>query len=227
MFENKEDRWRNELIDYGLKLSKAGLNVNSSGNLSVRFNSEDGTGFLITPSGIPYEEIQPEDIVHIVVTNNGCFKAIGIKKPSSEWYLHEYLYRARPDIGAIVHTHSLYASMASCLDEPIPPFHYMVAAAGGTEIPCAPYATFGTPALAESCRDTMGKDLFGCLLSHHGSIAAGADLPKAYALAVEIESLARMWINLKQLGSCRLIDSEEMKRVQSQFKNYGQKSSND
>ena len=112
--------------------------------------------------------------------------------------------------------------MLSCLDEAIPPFHYMVAAAGGDTIPCAPYATFGSVALAEGCRDTLGKDRLGCLLSHHGSVAAGRNLKQAYAVALEIESLARMWMNLKQIGGCPLIDKEEMARVKEQFKTYGQ-----
>jgi len=161
-------------------------------------------------------------LVRILFTDNGCYKAVGSRQPSSEWNLHAFLYQARPDINAVVHTHSPYATMLSCLDEAIPPFHYMVAAAGGDTIPCAPYATFGSVALAEGCRDTLGKDRLGCLLSHHGSVAGGRNLKQAYAVALEIESLARMWMNLKQIGGCPLIDKEEMARVKEQFKTYGQ-----
>ncbi len=200
MFEDKEEKGREEIIDYALKLSRAGLNVNSSGNLSVRFDSPEGKGFLITPTGLPYDETEPEDLVRILFTDNGCYKAVGSRQPSSEWNLHAFLYQARPDINAVVHTHSPYATMLSCLDEAIPPFHYMVAAVGGDTLPCAPYATFGSVALAEGCRDTLGKDRLGCLLSHHGSVAAGRNLKQACAVALEIESLARMWMNLKQIG---------------------------
>lgn len=149
MFEDKEEKGREEIIDYALKLSRAGLNVNSSGNLSVRFDSPEGKGFLITPTGLPYDETEPEDLVRILFTDNGCYKAVGSRQPSSEWNLHAFLYQTRPDINAVVHTHSPYATMLSCLDEAIPPFHYMVAAVGGDTLPCAPYATFGSVALAE------------------------------------------------------------------------------
>ena len=131
MFEDKEEKGREEIIDYALKLSRAGLNVNSSGNLSVRFDSPEGKGFLITPTGLPYDETEPEDLVRILFTDNGCYKAVGSRQPSSEWNLHAFLYQTRPDINAVVHTHSPYATMLSCLDEAIPPFHYMVAAVGG------------------------------------------------------------------------------------------------
>lgn len=115
MFEDKEEKGREEIIDYALKLSRAGLNVNSSGNLSVRFDSPEGKGFLITPTGLPYDETEPEDLVRILFMDNGCYKAVGSRQPSSEWNLHAFLYQARPDINAVVHTHSPYATMLSCL----------------------------------------------------------------------------------------------------------------
>lgn len=111
MFEDKEEKAREEIIDYALKLSRAGLNVNSSGNLSVRFDSPESKGFLITPTGLPYDETEPEDLVRILFTDNGCYKAVGSRQPSSEWNLHAFLYQARPDINAVVHTHSPYATM--------------------------------------------------------------------------------------------------------------------
>ena len=114
MFEDKEEKAREEIIDYALKLSRAGLNVNSSGNLSVRFDSPESKGFLITPTGLPYDETEPEDLVRILFTDNGCYKAVGSRQPSSEWNLHAFLYQARPDINAVVHTHSPYATMLSC-----------------------------------------------------------------------------------------------------------------
>lgn len=110
MFEDKEEKGREEIIDYALKLSRAGLNVNSSGNLSVRFDSPEGKGFLITPTGLPYDETEPEDLVRILFTDNGCYKAVGSRQPSSEWNLHAFLYQTRPDINAVVHTHSPYAT---------------------------------------------------------------------------------------------------------------------
>ena len=111
MFEDKEEKGREEIIDYALKLSRAGLNVNSSGNLSVRFDSPESKGFLITPTGLPYDETEPEDLVRILFTDNGCYKAVGSRQPSSEWNLHAFLYQARPDINAVVHTHSPYATL--------------------------------------------------------------------------------------------------------------------
>lgn len=138
MFEDKEEKAREEIIDYALKLSRAGLNVNSSGNLSVRFDSPEGKGFLITPTGLPYDETEPEDLVRILFTDNGCYKAVGSRQPSSEWNLHAFLYQARPDINAVVHTHSPYATMLSCLDEANSSVPYMVAAVGGDTLPAHP-----------------------------------------------------------------------------------------
>ena len=127
MFEDKEEKAREEIIDYALKLSRAGLNVNSSGNLSVRFDSPESKGFLITPTGLPYDETEPEDLVRILFTDNGCYKAVGSRQPSSEWNLHAFFIRPVP-ISTPLCTRTLRTQPCfPCLDEAIPPFHYMVA----------------------------------------------------------------------------------------------------
>lgn len=169
MFEDKEEKGE-EIIDYALKLSRAGLNVNSSGNLSVRFDSPEGKGFLITPTGLPYDETEPEDLVRILFTDSGCYKAVGSRQPSSEWNLHAFLYQTRPD--TVVHAFSVRN-------------HAFLPGRGNSSVPlhgCScgrryaslhPIRYVRLRSLAEGCRDTLGKDRLGCLLSHHGRCGAG------------------------------------------------------
>jgi L-fuculose-phosphate aldolase len=194
------------------QMNALGINRGKSGNVSVRI---DG-GFLVTPSGLPYAETSPNDIV--AVDEHGV--ATGSRAPSSEWRFHRDIYAARGEVRAIVHTHSPFATTLACLDRGIPPFHYMIAVAGGTDIRCAPYATFGTQTLSDhAVRALDGRN--ACLLAHHGMIAIGQALPAALALAVEVETLAEMYWRALQIGEPELLDDEEMARVLERFKGYG------
>ena len=207
---------RGDIIRTAMKMNALGINQGKSGNVSARID----TGFLVTPTGIPYEETKPEQIVamHMDGTHEGE------TLPSSEWRFHRDIYAARDDIHAIVHTHATFATTLACLDRNIPPFHYMVAAAGGSDIRCAPYATFGSQALSDFAVAAL-IDRQACLLSHHGMIACGATLEKALALAVEVESLSRMYWQALQIGEPMLLSGEEMRTVVHKFKTYGQQGS--
>jgi L-fuculose-phosphate aldolase len=178
----------------------------------------DGDRVLITPTGMAYEDLVPADIVPMALDGS---VPPGSRRPSSEWLFHAAIYEDRPDVDAIVHTHSNAATALACLEEGIPAFHYMVAAAGGLDIRCAPYATFGTDALAAFAVEAL-MDRKACLLAHHGVIACGETLPKAYDLAVEVETLADQYTRARLLGSVPLLSTDEMKRVIVKFRNYGQ-----
>lgn len=204
---------RAAVIRVALKMNILGINQGKSGNVSARV----AEGFLVTPTGIPYEETKPADIVAM----NMAGEHAGTVLPSSEWRFHRDIYAARPDVGAIVHTHAPYCTTLACLDRGIPAFHYMVAAAGGRDVRCAPYATFGTQELSDHAVAAL-QDRKACLLSHHGMIACGADLDRALALAVEVESLARMYWQALQVGEPALLPDEEMDRVLHKFQTYGQ-----
>ena len=152
---------------------------------------------------------------------SGEWRDEGPLLPSSEWRLHAAVYESKPEVRAIVHTHSPKATAVSCLESGIPPFHYMVAMSGAAEIPCAPYATFGTEALAESVTGAL-RHCRGCLMARHGVLATGSGLSGAFALAVETENLASMYLDLLQLGDVRLLSEDEMTRVLERFRTYGQ-----
>ncbi len=202
------------VIDAALTMSTSGLSAGRSGNVSVR----DGNRVLITPTGMAYEDLVPSDIVSMALDGSVL---PGSRKPSSEWHFHAAIYAAREDVHAIVHTHSNAATALACLEEGIPAFHYMVAAAGGADIRCAPYATFGTEELAALAVGAL-EDRRACLLAHHGVIACGADLVKTYDLAVEVETLAEQYGRARLLGSVPLLSDDEMHRVLDKFKGYGQ-----
>lgn len=204
---------RGKILHAAIQMNSLGINRGKSGNVSARVES----GFLVTPTGIAYEDMSTEQIVamHMDGTHDGAVL------PSSEWRFHRDIYAARRDVHAIVHTHSSHATTLACLDRGIPPFHYMVAAAGGRDIRCAPYATFGTQALSDHAVAAL-QDRRACLLSHHGVIACGADLDQALALAVEVEALAQMYWQALQIGEPPLLPDDEMERVLEKFKTYGQ-----
>jgi L-fuculose-phosphate aldolase len=212
-----EKNARRAVIDTALALSRSGLSPGRSGNVSCRWKR----GMLITPTGMAYDTIRPRDIVF--VNAKGVAPGKGTRKPSSEWRFHLSAYRARPDIGAVVHTHSLHATVLACAHKSIPAFHYMVAVAGGNDIPLVPYDTFGTQELA----DYVAKGLAernACLMANHGQIAVGANLGAALELAHEIEVLAEQYTKLLALGGePHLLPDEEMARVLDRFKNYGQR----
>jgi len=194
------------------EMNALGINRGKSGNVSARI---DG-GFLVTPSALPYERTAPEDIV--AVDHDG--EARGRRAPSSEWRFHRDIYAARPEVMAIVHTHSPFATTLACLDRGIPAFHYMIAVAGGGDIRCAPYATFGTQELSDhALRALAGRK--ACLLAHHGMIAVGNALEQALALAVEVETLSEMYWRALQIGEPRSLDEREMREVLERFVDYG------
>ena len=206
---------RNEIIRTTLRMNELGINQGKAGNVSARV---DG-GFLITPTGIAYEETRPEQIV--AMNMDGTHE--GVVLPSSEWRFHRDIYDARIEVSAIVHTHAPYATTLACMDRGIPPFHYMVAVAGGSDIRCAPYATFGTQELSDHVIAAL-QHRKACLMSHHGMIACGESLQKALALAVEVETLARMYWQALQIGEPVLLGEVEMRVVIDKFQTYGQQS---
>ena len=214
---------RAAVIAAALGMNAAGINVNKSGNVSARCTRGAVAGCVITPSGVPYARLSPADLVFLPLRDDGAADehAQGPHAPSSEWRFHHDIYRARPEFGAIVHTHSPHATALACLGEGIPAFHYMVAAAGGADIRCAPYATFGTQALSDHALAALDERK-ACLLAHHGVIACGADLEAALALAIEVENLARTYGEVRKLGAPRLLDAAEMERVIEKFRDYGQ-----
>ena len=204
---------RHELIETCLAMNARGINQGKSGNASVRTSA---TRFLVTPSGMPYDEILPADIV--ALTADGTW--YGRTPPSSEWRIHRDILGSRPELNAVVHTHGPFATALACLHRAIPAFHYMVAAAGGDSIRCAPYATFGTQKLSDlALRALDGRR--ACLLANHGMLAAGASLQAAFALAVEVEALAGMYVHALSLGRPELLSQTEMKRVVELFRTYG------
>lgn len=190
-----------------------GLNRGSSGNVSARC----GDGFLITPSGLPSAEIRPEQVVYVDL--QGRFD--GPLPPSSEWRIHRDLYQASPEVGAVVHAHSPFAVSVACLRRGIPAFHYMVAVAGGKDIRCADYATFGTQALSDHILAAM-EGRRACLMANHGLVAVGASLDEALALAVEVESLCEQFWRASLMGAPVLLTDAEMDEALERFKGYGQ-----
>nr|WP_274607346.1 class II aldolase/adducin family protein [Paracraurococcus ruber] len=202
------------MIGAARALDARGFMPSKSGNLSVR----TAAGCLVTPSGLAYAATGPEDLVEIAP--DGTVVA-GHRRPSSEWRLHAAIYAARPEARAVVHTHSPMATALSCARQGIPPFHYMVALAGGPEIRCAAYATFGTQALAEACVAALdGRK--AALLANHGVVALGGTLAGAKALAEEVENLARQYLALRAAGlDPVLLTAAEMAEVFEQFGDYG------
>jgi L-fuculose-phosphate aldolase len=208
---------RRGIIAACLWMNSSGLNQGTSGNISVR---HDDT-MLISPSGVPYEQLEPEDIVAMTLTGEyGSYLATGANVPSSEWRFHLDIMRARPDVGAIVHTHSLYATTLGCCRKDIPAVHYMIAAAGGPTIRCGAYATYGTAELSQAALAALeGRTC--CLLANHGMIATGPDLAKARWLAVELETIAKQYYLTLCIGGPVLLGDAEIAHVQERFKSYG------
>jgi L-fuculose-phosphate aldolase len=203
---------RREIITTCLRMETLGINQGTSGNISARCEQ----GLLITPSAIPYEELRPEDIVYLDRHGNPTQH----QTPSSEWRFHRDIYRTRGEDAAVVHTHSMYATAIAIKGMDIPALHYMIAAAGGPTIRCAPYATYGTQALSDNALTAL-EDRKACLLGNHGVIATGSTLYKALWLAREVETLAQQyWLTL-QLGGANLLSDEEIARVMEKFKGYG------
>ncbi len=201
-----------EVLATARAMNACGINRGAAGNVSARC---DG-GFLITPTGMAYDECAPEDIVKVGAGGT----AQGRRKPSSEWRFHRDIYGACPNAGAIVHTHSPFATSLACQAIEIPAFHYMIARFGGDTLRCAAYATFGSQELSDAILVAL-KDRRACLMAHHGMVVFGSDLKEALALAVELESLCEQYWRVLQLGAPKLLEAEEMMRVIEKFKDYG------
>ena len=208
---------RRQLIETACRMAPANLNRGSAGNLSVRTRENGLDGYLITPSGMDYEVLVPEDIVFMRLDGTPD----GRRKPSSEWRFHHDIYAARPDAGAILHAHSPFATSLACLRRDIPPFHYMIARFGGDTIRCADYATFGSQALSDNALPAL-RDRCACLLANHGLLVFGKTLAQLFALAVEFEALCEQYWRACQLGQPVLLDPDEMATVQAKFASYGQ-----
>lgn len=216
-FDPIERELRAAIIATATAMNAAGINRGKSGNVSARISVDAIDGFLITPTGLAYDATTPDDIVAMTIDGT----ADGDRHPSSEWRFHRDLYRAREEFRAIVHAHAPFATTLACLRRGIPAFHYMVAMAGGRDIRCAPYATFGSAELAAHVVAAMAGRR-ACLLANHGLIAAGADLASALALAIEVEGLAEMYWRALQLGEPVILSDAEMDTVVAKFQSYGQ-----
>jgi len=215
--KDAEKNARRAVIDTALAMSRSGLSPGRSGNVSCRWKR----GMLITPTGMAYDVIRPRDIVFI--TSKGTLLDRKSRKPSSEWRFHLAAYRARPDMKAVVHTHSMHATVLACAHKPIPAFHYMVAVAGGKDIPLVSYDTFGTQELADRVAHALAERN-ACLMANHGQIAVGANLGAALELAHEVEVLAEQYAKVLVLGGDpHILPDEEMARVLERFKSYGQR----
>ncbi len=199
------------LLEAARSLESTG-NVGTAGNLSVR----QAEGMLITPSGVPYDRLTEASLVRL----DAAGAVIGDGKPSSEWRFHQAIYVSRPEAGAIVHSHSPHATALACLGRPIPAFHYEVAFAGGPDIRCAAYATFGTQALSDNVLEAL-EGRRACLIANHGMVCFGEDMARALFLAHEVEQLARIYALCLSMGEPHILDDEEMKRVQAAFAHYG------
>ncbi len=195
------------------ELSRLALTHGTSGNVGVR---RDARAFFVSPTGRLYESLEPQDVP--LLTLDGLW--YGRCRPSSEWRFHRDIFAARPDVGAIVHAHPRCATALACTGRGIPAFHYMVAVAGGADIRCAPYHTFGSQALSEAALAAL-RDRRACLLAHHGLIALGADLEAAVRLAAEVENLAAQYCAALAIGAVEVLDACEMARVVEKFRTYG------
>jgi len=202
------------MVEICRRMNETGINQGTSGNLSARC----GGGFLVTPSALPYETMEPDDIMKMAF--DGTYE--GPHRPSSEWRFHRDILRERQDVNAVLHCHSISATTLAVHHRSIPAFHYMVGVAGGTTIRCARYATFGTQALSDAALEAL-QDRRACLLGQHGQISLGTTLAGALWLAIEVETIARMYVQALPLGEPPVLSDEEMARVIGQMKrmSYG------
>ena len=204
---------REGIVETVRALTTHNLNRGTAGNVSARWNE----GFLVTPTGLGCNEMQPGDVVPMAMDGNWE----GARKPSSEWRFHRDIYAARPEAGAVVHAHAPFATALACLRADIPPFHYMIARFGGATVRCASYATFGTQALSDAALAALDGRC-ACLLANHGLLVFGRDLRHALDLAVELESLCEQYWRALQIGRPVLLPDAEMDTVLEKFRSYGQ-----
>jgi L-fuculose-phosphate aldolase len=207
---------RAEVVRAARRLDEAGLNINASGNLSVRVPG----GLLVTPSGIPPGAMEPTDVVPLAPDGTPTDPAGRV--PTSEWRLHVELYRRRADIGAVVHTHSPEATAAATLGQPVPAVHYVVARFGSASLHCAPYATYGSAALALNVAEALGANRSACLMANHGAVTVGTDLEHAISLALDVEWFCGVHRRAIQLGAPVVLSDEEIARVADRLSRYGQ-----
>lgn len=205
---------RQSIIDACCEMSAHGINQGTSGNISVRTDD----GILLTPSGVPYDRMVPEDIV--AMKWDGSWTASAGKAPSTEWRFHLDILRSKPDVGAVVHAHPIFCTIIAIMNRSIPAIHYMIAAAGGNDIPCTAYAQYGTEELSQAALDAL-RHRKACLLAHHGLIAIGPNLRKALWLAVEAEVLAKQYHGCLQLGTPPLLSDDEIDSILKRWGQYG------
>jgi len=206
---------REDMVAVCRRMNASGINQGTAGNVSVR----NPKGFLVTPTSLPYDMMRPNDLVQMYF--DGSYE--GERRPSSEWRFHRDILASRQDIDCVLHCHSVYATTLAVHHKTIPSFHYMTGVAGGTTIRCARYATFGTQALSDAAIEAL-QDRLACLLGQHGQIPLGRTPAAALALAIEVETLSRLYVQALTLGEPPILDDEEMARVIQQMKNmsYGQ-----
>lgn len=207
-----EGTLRESIVDTCRRMNTLGINQGTSGNVSARY----AHGMLISPSGLAYEEMDPADIVF--VASDGTVD--GTRAPSSEWRFHRDILAADESVGAVVHTHATYCTVLAIRRMEIPPLHYMIAAAGGANIRCAEYATFGTEALSRNVLEAL-TDRRACLIANHGMLATGESLARALWLAVEVEALARQYVLALQIGGPHLLTDSQIAEARAQFSGYG------
>jgi L-fuculose-phosphate aldolase len=210
-----EGTLRRRMVEVMQAMDERGLNRGTSGNVSARC----GPAMLVTPSGIPAGRLTPE---HMVLIQPDGSTADGALKPSSEWRMHQGILDRRPDVGAVVHCHSRHATILACANKPIPAVHYMVAVSGGTSVPVAPYATFGSPELAQAVVEAL-DGRYATLMANHGQIVAAPNLDYALAIAEEIEEQAAVYWGTLAIGGPTLLADEEMSLILNRFKSYGQR----
>ena len=203
---------RLEVIKYAKMLNTKKLSALRSGNISARYKD----GFLITPSGVKYSSLKSKDIVFVSLKGEFDKKKV---TPSSEWRFHQDIYKNKIEAKAIVHAHSNCATAISTHGKGIPAFHYMVALAGGNDIKCATYATYGTRELSKNILKAL-KQRKACLIGNHGQIAFSENLSKAFELAEEVENLSNQYIKALKIGKPKILSSKEMIKVLSKAKNY-------
>ena len=205
-----------KVIKYSKKLNITNLSALRSGNISIRAKEKGVEGFYITPSGMKYSSLKIKDIVFVSL--KGIFDKKK-NKPSSEWRFHQDIYVNKKEAKAIVHAHSTCATAVSSHQKSIPAFHYMVAVAGGEDLKCTKYATFGTKQLSKNIIKAL-KNRSACLIANHGQVAFGKNLAKAFELAQEIENICHQYINALRIGIPKILSNKEMKIVLGKFKNY-------
>jgi len=209
---------RNQIIEFSLKLNSTNLSPLRSGNISLRAKEDDKDGYLITPSGKKYDSLKSENIIFMGLNEEPENTDPG-NKPSSEWRFHRDIYLNKKDAQAIVHAHSPHATAVSSHGKSVPPFHYMIALAGGEDIKCSEYATFGTKELSDNVINAL-TNRSACLMSNHGQVAFGKNLEEAFELAQEIENICQQYIIALKIGEPKILSFEEMKKVLDKAKNY-------